>query len=160
MSDDLTIAYMLGVEDMRSKLHKQADEIERLRAENEKFYKQAEMNARLLTENASLRAENETLRRDVKTAVMGDSAELQDVKRENEKLHREAAIRIDQIEREQEAHLRTIADYNRAAVKIEKLRKALKPFADAVTDEYSWKYEVNSDDFRAAAAAIREIGDE
>ena len=38
MSDDLTIAYMLGVEDMRSKLHKQADEIERLRAENEKIY--------------------------------------------------------------------------------------------------------------------------
>jgi regulator of replication initiation timing len=35
MSDDLTIAYQLGVEDMRSKLHKQADEIERLRAENE-----------------------------------------------------------------------------------------------------------------------------
>ena len=62
MSDDLTIAYQIGVEDMRQKLHKQADEIERLRAENE------------------------TLRRDVKTAVMGDSAELQDVKRENEKL--------------------------------------------------------------------------
>ena len=37
MSDDLTIAYQLGVEDMRSKLHKQADEIERLRAENEKL---------------------------------------------------------------------------------------------------------------------------
>jgi hypothetical protein len=37
MSDDLTIAYMLGAEDMRSKLHKQADEIERLRAENEKL---------------------------------------------------------------------------------------------------------------------------
>jgi hypothetical protein len=37
MSDDLTIAYMLGVEDMRSKLHKQADQIERLRAENEKL---------------------------------------------------------------------------------------------------------------------------
>ena len=114
----------------------------------------------VIKEIERLRAENETLRRDVKTAVMGDSAELQDVKRENEKLHREAAIRIDQIEREQEAHLRTIADYNRAAVKIEKLRKALKPFADAVTDEYSWKYDVNSDDFRAAAAAIREIGDE
>ena len=76
MSDDLTIAYMLGVEDMRSRLHKQADEIERLRAENEK------------------------------------------------------------------------------------LREALKPFADAVTDEYSWKYDINSDDFRAAAAAIRESGDE
>ena len=37
----------------------------------------------------------------------------------------------------------------------EKLREALKPFADAVTDEYSWKYDINSDDFRAAAAAIR-----
>ena len=42
----------------------------------------------------------------------------------------------------------------------EKLREALKPFADAVTDEYSWKYDINSDDFRAAAAAIRESGDE
>jgi len=41
----------------------------------------------------------------------------------------------------------------------EKLRKALKPFADAVTDEYSWKYNINSDDFRAAAAAIRESGE-
>ena len=41
-----------------------------------------------------------------------------------------------------------------------KLREALKPFADAVTDEYSWKYDINSDDFRAAAAAIRESGDE
>jgi len=98
-----------------------ADVIISLCAENEKFYKQAEMNARLLTENASLRAENETLRRDVKTAVMGDSAELQDVKRENEKL-----------------------------------REALKPFADAVTDEYSWKYDVNSDDFRAARKALGE----
>ena len=40
----------------------------------------------------------------------------------------------------------------------EKLREALKPFADAVTDEYSWKYNINSADFRAAAAAIRESG--
>ena len=62
MSDDLTTAHLLGAEQMRDKLHKQADEIERLRAENE------------------------TLRRDVRTAIMGDSAELQDVKRENEKL--------------------------------------------------------------------------
>jgi len=30
--DDLTIAYQLGVEDMRSKLRERADEIERLRA--------------------------------------------------------------------------------------------------------------------------------
>ena len=42
---------------------------------------------------------------------------------------------------------------------VERLRKALKPFADAVTDEYSWKYDINSDDFRAAAAAIRESGE-
>jgi hypothetical protein len=42
----------------------------------------------------------------------------------------------------------------------EKLREALKPFADAVLkDEYSWKYDINSDDFRAAAAAIRERGE-
>jgi vacuolar-type H+-ATPase subunit H len=41
---------------------KAAEEIRRLRDENEKFYKQAEMNARLLTENASLVAYNEKLR--------------------------------------------------------------------------------------------------
>ena len=35
MSDDLTTAYLLGAEQMRDKLHKQADAIERLRAENE-----------------------------------------------------------------------------------------------------------------------------
>jgi len=34
MSDDLTIAYMLGVEDMRDTQHKHAGEIKRLRAEN------------------------------------------------------------------------------------------------------------------------------
>jgi len=34
-----------------------ANEIERLRAENEKLFNQAEMNARLLTENTDLRAE-------------------------------------------------------------------------------------------------------
>ena len=37
MSDDLTTAYLLGAEHMRDKLHKQAEEIERLRAENEKL---------------------------------------------------------------------------------------------------------------------------
>ncbi len=31
MSVDLTTAYLLGAEQMRDKLHKQADEIERLR---------------------------------------------------------------------------------------------------------------------------------
>lgn len=74
MSDDLTTAYLLGAEQMRDKLHKQADAIERLQ--------------------------------------------------------REAAIRIDQIGREQDAHLRTIADYNRVAVENDKLRKALKAILD------------------------------
>ena len=105
MSDDLTIAYMMGVEDMRSRLHKQADEIERLRAENE------------------------TLRRDVKTAVMGDSAELADVKRENEKL-REA--------------LKPFAYY---ALQI----------PDDISDTCSASGTVG--DLRAAAAAIRESGE-
>jgi len=41
----------------------------------------------------------------------------------------------------------------------ERLRKALKPFADAVTDEYSWKYDINSDDFRAARKALGETDD-
>ena len=41
-----------------------------------------------IDEVVRLRAENETLRRDVRTAVMGDSAELADMKRENEKLRR------------------------------------------------------------------------
>jgi hypothetical protein len=141
MSDDLTIAYQIGVEDMRQKLHKQADEIERLRAENEKLRDAYDTDALTISYNLGY-----TCGKDI-------------AKDEIEKLHREAAIRIDQIEREQEAHLRTIADYNRAAVKIEKLREALKPFADAVTDEYSWKYDINSDDFRAAAAAIRESGE-
>jgi len=40
MSDDLTTAYLIGAEHMREQLHKQAD-----------------MNGRLLTENAELRAE-------------------------------------------------------------------------------------------------------
>ena len=50
--------------------------------------------------------------------------EILRLRAENEKLHREAAIRIDQIEREQEAHLETIADYNWAAVENEKLHQS------------------------------------
>ena len=78
MSDDLTIAYQLGVEDMRSKLHKAADEIERLRAQYEamdKMLREANQHfMRVDMERNKLRAENETLRRDVKTAVMGSSS--------------------------------------------------------------------------------------
>ena len=37
MSDDLTIAHQLGLHDMLEKLRERADEIERLRAENEKL---------------------------------------------------------------------------------------------------------------------------
>ena len=66
-----------------------AEEITRLRAENEKLEQQvAEFVNRFTEDMFVLRAENETLRRDVRTAVMGDSAELRDVKRENEKLRK------------------------------------------------------------------------
>ena len=115
-----------------------ADEITRLRAENEKLRDAYDTDALTISYNLGY-----TCGKDI-------------AKDEIEKLHREAAIRIDQIEREQEAHLRTISDYNRAMVKNDKLHKALKPFADAVTDEYSWKYDVNSDDFRAARKALGE----
>ena len=85
-----------------------ANEIERLRAENEKLRDAYDTDALTISYNLGY-----TCGKDI-------------AKDEIEKLHREAAIRIDQIEREQEAHLRTIADYNRAAVKSEKLWKALK----------------------------------
>ena len=124
-----------------------ANEIERLRAENEKLRDAYDTDALTISYNLGY-----TCGKDI-------------AKDEIEKLHREAAIRIDQIEREQEAHLRTIADYNRAAVKNEKLRKALKPFAyyasqipDDVSDTCSASGTVG--DLRAAAAAIRESGDE
>ena len=51
----------------------------------------AQMMKDAIDEIVRLRAENEKLRRDVKTAVMGDSAELADVKRENEKLREAVA---------------------------------------------------------------------
>ena len=145
MSDDLTIAYQIGVEDMRQKLHKQADEIERLRAENEKLRDAYDTDALTISYNLGY-----TCGKDI-------------AKDEIEKLHREAAIRIDQIEREQEAHLRTIADYNRAAVKNEKLHKALEPFARMAADYEDWETEkitmiVLLYHLRDAAAAIRESG--
>ena len=59
-----------------------AEEILRLRAENEKFYKQAEMNARLLTENASLRAEHKMAFEAVGDVVKAND----DLRAENEKL--------------------------------------------------------------------------
>jgi len=55
-----------------------AEEITRLR---ERLAEADEANRRVSDENGKLR-------RDVKTAVMGDSAELADVKRENEKLRK------------------------------------------------------------------------
>ena len=90
--------------------------------------------------------------------------EIERLRAENEKLHREAAIRIDQIEREQEAHLEMIADYNWAAVENKKLRLALLPFARIAADYEDWETEkitmiVLLYHLRAAAAAIRESGD-
>lgn len=99
---------------------KAAAEIERLRqllSDTNTYY------AECIAEREDLKQEVAELTRDLKTAVMGDSAELQDVKRENEKL-----------------------------------RKALKPFADKYCDETGIGY--TSEEYRAAAAAIRESGDE
>lgn len=134
MSDDLTTAYLLGAEQMRDKLHKQADAIERLRAENE------------------------TLRRDVKTAIMGDSAELQDVKRENERLRKEN-------ERLEDTRIEFIGMINKLIDERVTMRKALNPFAyyasqipDDVSDTAAASGTVG--DLRAAAAALKETGDE
>ena len=69
-------------------------------------------------------SQNEEMRDAALAALKGQANEIEHLRAENEKLHRESAIRIDQIEREQEAHLRTISDYNRAAVENEKLLKA------------------------------------
>lgn len=52
MSDDLTTAYLLGAEQMRDKLHKQADEIERLR---ERLAEADECNRRVSDENQRIR---------------------------------------------------------------------------------------------------------
>ena len=69
--------------------------------------------------------------------------------------HRQVIIRnaIEQIEDLREA---LALEQRTAGAEIEKLRAALKPFADAVKDEFNWRYDINVDDFRAAAAAIRE----
>ena len=92
------------------------------------------------------------------------AVEIGRLRAENERLHREAAIRIDQIKREQEAHLRTISDYNRAMVKNDKLHKALEPFARIAEDYEDWETEkitmiVLLYHLRAAAAAIRGSGE-
>jgi len=76
------------------------------------------------------------------------------------KLHREAAIRIDQIKREQEAHLRTIADYNRAAVKNEKLRGALSNAAGELRHAYIMGFtERYRDAAIAASSAATALGE-
>ena len=81
-------------DDMEAITEEAADEITRLRAAYEAMDKMLrEANQHFMKadmERNKLRAENETLRRDVKTAIMGDSAELQDVKRENKRLQKQS----------------------------------------------------------------------
>ena len=108
--DDLIIVYQLGVEDMRSRLHKQADEIERLRAENEKLRDAYDTDALTISYNLGY-----TCGKDI------------------------------------------------AKDEIEKLRKALLYVydnslgldPDKITDDVEWV----TAEIRAAAAAIREIGE-
>ena len=127
-----------------------ANEIERLRKENEQLRDAYDTDALTISYNLGY-----TCGKDI-------------AKDEIEKLHREAAIRLDQIEREQEAHLKTIADFNKQAemngrllTENAELREALKPFAyyasqipNDVSDTASASGTVG--DLRAAAAAIRE----
>ena len=125
-----------------------ANEIERLRAENEKLRDAYDTDALTISYNLGY-----TCGKDI-------------AKDEIEKLRREAVIRIDQITREQEAHLRTIADYNRSRVQSEKLRKALKPFAEKYTvkddnlpNEHNALTLINVGDLRAARKALGETDD-
>ena len=111
-----------------------------------------------MDEISRLRAENERLRRDVKTAIMGDSAELADVKRENERLCKEN-------ERLEDTRIEFIGIINKLIDERVKMRRALNPFAyyasqipDDVSDTAPASGTVG--DLRAAAAAIRESGDE
>ena len=138
-----------------------AHEIERLRAENEKLRDAYDTDALTISYNLGY-----TCGKDI-------------AKDEIEKLHREAAIRIDQIAREQEAHLKTMAELNEQIASSQQLRdliakysqqyvrmrEALKPFAyyasqipDDVSNTASASGTVG--DLRAAAAAIRESGNE
>ena len=98
--------------------------------------------------------EIEKLRRDVKTAVMGDSAELADVKRENERLCKEN-------ERLEDTRIEFIGMINKLIDERVKMRKALNPFAyyasqipEDVSNTASASGTVG--DLRAAAAAIRD----
>ena len=75
-----------------------ANEIERLRAENEKLQWELGKALDTLVVHDAVCAENEKLRSDVRTAVFADSAELKDVKRYNEELRgllREAWVKME-----------------------------------------------------------------
>ena len=66
--DDLTTAYLLGAEQMRDKLHKQADEIEKLNDTRIDYI--VKIN-KLIDERANLKKENERLRK-VLTAIVNE----------------------------------------------------------------------------------------
>ena len=56
--------------------------------------------------------------------------------------------------------LKLLRDLEKLAIERQALRNALKPFANAVEDNFNWKYEINPDDFRAAVAALKESGND
>ena len=125
-----------------------AHQIEQLYDENEK----------LRANNDYLRSEKERLGKDVYNLIV----KKDEARAENEKFFKQAEMN-DIIERlnTEIKEIRAAWAFETTALRAEneKLRKALKPFADAVKDKFNWKYDINSDDFHAAAAAIKESGE-
>lgn len=106
-------------------------EIAELRAENGKFFKQAEMNARLLTENASLRGDNENLRLklDMQQATILVPSQKDDQRR-IERLTSALKEALDEA-----AALRAqIYRAEKAVAEIEKLRKILQALINDIED--------------------------
>lgn len=109
------------------------EENERLRAENAKFYKQAEMNARLLTENSSLRADKENFwsqrnqyKREYEEAVSFVEKVRDDLSEEITRL-RAAYEAMDKMLRESNQHfMRVDMERNKLRAENEKLRAAFR----------------------------------
>ena len=139
-----------------------ADEIERLRKENERLLKEA-FCGKPIEQYPSSAAQD----KDIVERLRSPQTKQGDMW-PHPNLHEESADEIEVL-RSFLKHEKTLNKYwfkiykhnDELCEENERLREALKPFADAVLkDEYSWKYDINIDDFYAAAKALGEIGDE
>lgn len=158
--DDLTTAYLLGAEQMRDKLHKQAEEIERLKADIEYLkYISIKMADALRPFTEVLKGNYSNFTNELPILAGASANDLQFTLKIGD--FRSAHFLVEELDNKNYSNqLPILNEYENKLTILraenEKLREALKPFADAVTDEYSWKYDINSDDFRAAQAALGE----